>query len=80
MDGGPEPSKILNDTGEFAASFHVYLNENELALDAYEPAPLSRDKFHYINEKTKEPGVFDTYSDLSWTALRKVLATTAAKW
>ena len=62
MDGDPESSPLLNDTGDFAASFHVYLNENELALDAYEAAPLSRDKFHFIHELTHEEDVFDTYS------------------
>ncbi|MBB5937219.1 hypothetical protein [Streptomyces zagrosensis] len=80
MDGGPQPTPLLNDTGDFAASFHVYLNEDELTLDAYEPSVLSRDKFHYIHEHTHMESIFETYSDLSWTALRKALVDVAARW
>ncbi|MDH6121343.1 hypothetical protein [Kitasatospora sp. GAS204B] len=67
----------MSDTSEFAASFHVYLNENELSMDSYTAADLNRDTFRYIDELDHKEKEFRTYSDLSWNVLRKVLADTA---
>ncbi|WP_431040576.1 hypothetical protein ACQUSR_00890 [Streptomyces sp. P1-3] len=79
FDGGPNPTPLMNDTGDFGASFHVYLNENELSVEAHDPE--SRDAFDYIDEVAPhEKKSFTTYSDLSWRALRSVLAKTAASW
>ncbi|MFB7633934.1 hypothetical protein ACFC0M_23740 [Streptomyces sp. NPDC056149] len=85
MDGGRavRPDQITN-TADFAASFHVYLDEHKLSMDHYEPydpesaVPDSVEVFSYVDES--EPHLvkpFRTYSDLSWRALRMVLAKTA---
>lgn len=82
MDGGSKavgPDNLLNETGDFAATFHVYLNEDEAIPDTYVPAKLgSRETFSFVNEKTHKVEDFTTYSDLSWHVLRKVLADYAA--
>jgi hypothetical protein len=75
-DNGPTGPQYLNNSSEFAASFHVYLNEDELSMDEYQAADLGRDKFHYIDELDRTEKVFTTYSDLSWNVLRRVLAET----
>lgn len=81
MDGGNHPTAQLNDSGEFGASFHVYLNENETTVDEHVPAELSRDIFHYIDEnEPHEEKKFITYSDLSWPALRRAMADIATNW
>lgn len=82
MDGGSEPvggpgnKRMLNDTSDYAATFHVYLNEDETIPDTYVPAKLgTREEFEFIEEE--EPHrqrKFTTYSDLSWHILRKVMA------
>ncbi|MCK7622444.1 hypothetical protein MUU72_04830 [Streptomyces sp. RS10V-4] len=76
MDGGGGATgpEYMSATGEFAASFHVYLNEWETALAA--DGTPSRDEFEYIDELTKERKEFATYSDLSWNVLRRVLTNT----
>ncbi len=78
MDGGEvrEPS-LMNNTGDFAASFHVYLNQGEPSPDAYQGVDFDRNEFDYVEEGTNELKTFKTYSDLSWRALRMVLAKTA---
>jgi len=76
-DNGATGPQYMSDTSEFAASFHVYLNENELSMDSYTAADLGRDTFHYIDEIDHKKKEFTTYSDLSWNVLRKVLADTA---
>lgn len=76
-DNGPTGPTYMNATSEFAASFHVYLNEKEVHADGYGPADLGRDVFDYVDEKDKQVKQFATYSDLSWAVLRKVLADTA---
>jgi hypothetical protein len=82
MDGGSKavgPDNLLNETTDYAATFHVYLNEDEAIPDTYMPAkPGSREIFSFVNEKTHEVKDFTTYSDLSWHVLRKVLADYAA--
>jgi hypothetical protein len=82
MDGGSKavgPDNLLNETTDYAATFHVYLNEDEAIPDTYVPAkPGSREIFSFVNEKTHEVKDFTTYSDLSWHVLRKVLADYAA--
>jgi len=85
MDGGPKPvgpGNLLNDSSNYAATFHVYLNPDELPLvrAAQEPKPDTRDIFEYIDEKPPhELKKFDTYSDVSWRVLRRVMADYAAK-
>ncbi|HEX8290473.1 MAG TPA: hypothetical protein VF570_01880, partial [Pyrinomonadaceae bacterium] len=86
MDGGREavgPGNLLNDSGNYAATFHVYLNESELpfvaATEGGEPESNSRDEFRFIDEKTHGIVNFPTYSDLSWSILRRVMADYAAK-
>ncbi|MFJ8308877.1 MULTISPECIES: hypothetical protein [unclassified Streptomyces] len=77
MDGGAMSSDgLMNDSAEFGASFHVYLNEKEVHLDAYEGADLTREVFEYIHETKRTKEKFTTYSDLSWPVLREVLART----
>ncbi|MER6049946.1 hypothetical protein ACH4VR_04180 [Streptomyces sp. NPDC020883] len=78
LDGGPNPTELLNDTGDFGASFHVYLNQDELTV-AFDDSH-SRDAFDYIDEATHEKKQFQTYSDLSWRVLRSVLAKNARDW
>lgn len=64
--------------GNFAATFHVYLNKDELLRAA--PKPDTRDQFDFVDEKPPhEKKVFATYSDLSWSVLRKELAMYAAR-
>jgi hypothetical protein len=78
MDGGSKAvglDNLLNESSDYAATFHVYLNENEAAPDTHLPAKLrSREVFSFINEKTHELEDFATYSDLSWRILRRILA------
>ncbi|WP_274563733.1 hypothetical protein [Streptomyces spiramyceticus] len=78
MDGnGMSEDGLMNNSADFGASFHVYLNEKEVHLDAYEGADLTREVFHYIHEKEPhDERKFTTYSDLSWPVLREVLAKT----
>ncbi|MGA4545824.1 hypothetical protein ACPA54_38140 [Uniformispora flossi] len=66
----PTGPGYLNNTDQFAASFHVYLNDDETA---YYDNVDSRDNFHYIDENDHTEKVFTTYSDLSWRVLRQVL-------
>ncbi|WEH31961.1 hypothetical protein PZB75_00315 [Streptomyces sp. AM 4-1-1] len=76
MDGGGGATgpEFMSTTGEFGASFHVYLNEWETALDT--DGTPSRDEFEYIDELNKKKKKFATYSDLSWNVLRRVLTHT----
>jgi hypothetical protein len=61
--------------GNFAATFHVYLNRDELPLLTSAPKPDTRDVFDYIDEDTPHAQkAFDTYSDLSWAVLRREMA------
>jgi hypothetical protein len=85
MDGGDKavgPDNLLNDSSNYAATFHVYLNQSELPLvgAAPEPEPDTRDQFTFIDEKPPHKIVpFPTYSDISWSILRRVMADYAAK-
>lgn len=85
MDGGREavgPDNLLNDSSNYAATFHVYLNQSELPLvrAAPKPKPNTRDQFTFVDEKPPHGLVqFPTYSDLSWSILRRVMAEHAAK-
>ena len=85
MDGGDEPvgpDNLLNDSSNYAATFHVYLNQDELPLltAPREPEENTRELFTFIDEKPPHGVVeFPTYSDLSWYILRKVMADYAAK-
>jgi hypothetical protein len=86
MDGGREavgPGNLLNDSGNYAATFHVYLNESELpfvaAMEGEEPVSDTRDQFTFIDERSHDRTEFKTYSDLSWSILRRVMADYAAK-
>ncbi|WP_172385565.1 hypothetical protein [Streptomyces sp. MNP-20] len=79
LDGGPRPAALLNDTGDFAASFHVYLNEDETSVQEHVPAVLSRDVFRYIDEHDHTEKSFTTYSDLSWSVLRHTMARIATR-
>lgn len=78
MDGGSKPvgpDNLLNETSDYAATFHVYLNEDETIPDKYVPAkPGTREVFSYVHEKTHKIKPFTTHSDLSWHILRRVLA------
>jgi hypothetical protein len=66
--------------GNFAATFHVYLNKDELPLLKAKPKPETRDEFDYIEEREPhEKKTFATYSDLSWSILRKEMARYAAE-
>ncbi|MFF3272512.1 hypothetical protein ACFYWU_16525 [Streptomyces chrestomyceticus] len=78
LDGGPRPTPLLNDTDDFAASFHVYLNEDETSVEEHVPAVLSRDVFKYIHETKHTEESFTTYSDLSWSVLRHAMTRIAA--
>lgn len=68
--------------GGYAATFHVYLNQDEMPLllgDAA-PKPHTRDIFMFVDED--EPHAvkeFATYSDLSWRILRREIAYYAAR-
>ena len=85
MDGGGKPvgaASLLNDSSNYAATFHVYLNQSELPLvsAAPEPEPDTRDQFTFVDEKPPHGIIpFPTYSDLSWRILRRVMAEHAAK-
>lgn len=85
MDGGDKPlgpDNLLNDSSNYAATFHVYLNQSELPLVSAEaePEPDTRDQFTFIDEKPPHKIIpFPTYSDLSWRILRRVMADYAAK-
>ena len=85
MDGGPKPvgpNNLLNDSSNYAASFHVYLNPDDLPRVAAAAAPKldTRDIFDYIDEiNPHREKKFKTYSDISWRILRQVLAKYAAK-
>ena len=82
MEGGSKAvdlDNLLNETSDYAATFHVYVNENEAVPHMYVPAKPDRRKvFSFINEKTHELEGFTTYSDLSWRILRRILADYAA--
>jgi hypothetical protein len=66
--------------GSFAATFHVYLNKDELPLLKSTPKPETRDQFDFVEEKEPhEKKAFATYSDLSWAILRKEMARYAAQ-
>jgi len=66
--------------GNFAATFHVYLNRDELPLLKATPKPDTRDQFEFVDEaQPHELKAFATYSDLSWTILRRELAEIAAR-
>lgn len=85
MDGGDRPvgpDNLLNDSSNYAATFHVYLNQSELPLVSAtpEPEPDTRDQFTFVNEKPPHDIIpFPTYSDISWRILRRVMADYAAK-
>lgn len=85
MEGGAKPvgpDNLLNDSSNYAATFHVYLNQSELPLVGAAPEPESdtRDEFTFVDEKPPhELKPFPTYSDLSWRILRRVMADYAAK-
>jgi len=85
MDGGSEkvgPGNLLNNSGNFAATFHVYLNPSELPLVSAAPKPKdhTRDQFTFVDEKPPHKLVqFTTYSDLSWSILRRLMADHAAR-
>lgn len=79
MDGGDGTTGpgFMNSTDEFGASFHVYLNPDETAVQADDDDESdNRNAFDYIDEITKKRGKFETHSDLSWSVLRRVLAGT----
>ncbi|MGA8117994.1 MAG: hypothetical protein WCA46_30530 [Actinocatenispora sp.] len=78
MDGGDGTTGpgYMNSTAEFGASFHVYLNPDETAVQFDDHESHSRDSFDYIDEVTKKHRAFATHSDLSWSILRRVLANT----
>lgn len=66
--------------GSFAATFHVYLNKDELPLLKEKPKPDTRDQFDFVEEnEPHNQHAFATYSDLSWKILRKEMAKYAAK-
>jgi hypothetical protein len=66
--------------GNFAATFHVYLNKEELPLLKARVKPDTRDQFEFVEEGAPhEKQAFATYSDLSWRILRKEMAKYAAK-
>ena len=85
MDGGGKPvgrRNLLNNSSNYAATSHVYLNQDELPLvsAAPEPKPDTRDEFTFMDEKRPhKPVAFPTYSDISWSILRRVMADHAAK-
>lgn len=80
MDGGSKAvdlDNLLNETSDYAATFHVYVDDNE-AVQSLPVRPDRREIFSFINEKTHEVETFTTYSDLSWRVLRRILADYAA--
>jgi hypothetical protein len=74
-DGTTGPG-FMNSTDEFGASFHVYLNPDETAAQIDDGESHNRNVFDYIHETTKQRDKFETHSDLSWSVLRRVLAST----
>ncbi|MBO8191089.1 hypothetical protein ITI46_05185 [Streptomyces oryzae] len=78
LDGGDGITGpgYMNSTAEFGASFHVYLNPDETAVQREDNESYSRDRFKYVHEITKKHDFFETHSDLSWGILRRVLANT----
>ncbi|HEV7766622.1 MAG TPA: hypothetical protein VGQ76_16595 [Thermoanaerobaculia bacterium] len=61
--------------GNFAATFHVYLNRDELPLLRATPKPDTRDQFDFVEETPPhEKKAFATYSDLSWGILRREMS------
>ncbi len=78
MDGGGGTTGpgYMNASSDFGASFHVYLNPGETAVESSDSASHSRDAFNYIGEDDKRQHSFATESDLSWSVLRRVLAGT----
>jgi hypothetical protein len=83
MDGGSKSvgfDNLLNETSDYAATFHVYLNEIETGPNAYiTSASGGREIFSFVNEKTHKLEDCATYSDLSWNVLRRILADHAAR-
>ncbi|QEM80231.1 HutD family protein [Halomonas binhaiensis] len=77
---------FINSTEEFGASFHVYLDEDEVPMmphdyevhhnDIEKHPSHSRETFNFISEDKREEDKFETHSDLSWAVLRRVLAET----
>ncbi len=66
--------------GNFAATFHVYLNRDELPLLRASPEADTRDEFEFVEEGgSHKKKVFATYSDLSWSILRQEMSKYAAK-
>jgi hypothetical protein len=74
-DGTTGPG-FMNSTDEFGASFHVYLNPDETFAQIDDGESHNRNVFDYIHETTKQRDKFKTHSDLSWSVLRRVLAST----
>ncbi|MGA5207851.1 hypothetical protein [Streptomyces variegatus] len=74
--GGTTGPGYMNNTAEFGASFHVYLNPEQTAVQDDDGDSYNRDAFNYIDEESKKRGPFATESDLSWNILRRVLANT----
>lgn len=79
-DGGIVKNQ-LNNTSDYAATFHVYLNEDETrpesfkpALEYFYPEPGTRDVFEFVHEENHKVENFTTFSDLSWSILRRILA------
>ena len=66
--------------GSFAATFHVYLNQDELPLVRKAPKPDTRDQFKFVDELPPHETIFfPTYSDLSWSVLRREMAAFEAR-
>lgn len=66
--------------GNFAATFHVYLNKSELPLLRATGKPNTRDVFEFVEEdQPHQISEFDTYSDLSWPILRREMSRIAAQ-
>ncbi|MES9540689.1 MULTISPECIES: hypothetical protein [unclassified Actinomadura] len=78
MDGGDGTTGpgFVNSTDEFGASFHVYLNPDETAIEINDGESHNRNVFDYIREDNQERDKFTTHSDLSWSVLRRVLSST----
>jgi hypothetical protein len=79
--GGGVTENKLNDTSDYAATFHVYLNEDDTrpessgpTLEYFDASPSTRDTFEYVQERSRKVKRFNTYSDLSWGILRCILA------
>ncbi|XVQ07488.1 hypothetical protein ACQP1W_33480 [Spirillospora sp. CA-255316] len=74
-DGTTGPG-FMSSTDEFGASFHVYLNPDETSVQVNDGDSHNRNTFDYIREDNHNRDKFDTHSDLSWSVLRRVLAST----